>query len=378
MAVPQYTYLVADLRTNTILDELPLSEVRFNKPLCACGLFSATWQLDESSATRARDPYELTMPARRAIYAFRDDRPQWGGVLWTRVYDSTTHTVKLGAAEFWSYFDHRQVLPVLAANRPTDYIAGLVVDLHDTEQNEIARRLVALAQQHTGGDIGIEVDAVDSGIFRDRTYRGYELVDVGEALRQLAGVIDGPDIVFDVAPGRHTAPRRVLRLGEPQLGQTGSAHVWEVGGNVLEWSWPSDGTRMVTRAYATGKGIDLGLPIAVAEDPDRYREGWPLLESETGYSTVEDPDTLTDHADADQQAGRLPVVLPQLVTRGDIPPTAAEVDRGDDGRFIVPAGDLFAPKGIDTTLRVIDMAFEPSTAAERVTLTMAPLLDDIA
>jgi hypothetical protein len=55
------------------------------------------------------------------------------------------------------------------------------------------------------------------------------------------------------------------------------------------------------------------------------------------------------HADADQQVGRLPVVLPQLVTRGDIPPTATEVDRGDNGRFIVPKGDLFAPKGIDTT-----------------------------
>ena len=388
VAPPVYRYLVADLRTNAILAELPLHDVEFNKPLNASGAFSASWKLDRTPATLRVDPYDLTTPTRRVIYALRDDRPIWGGIIWTAEYDSEADTVRIGAGEFWSYFDHRKLVPVLDLAERADgtraapdpyYIAGLSVDLVDVEQNDIARHLVQLAQAHAGGDIGVEVDDTSSGIWRTRHYYGHSLADVGETLRQLCNVIDGPDIVFDVAPGRDGRIRRILRLGTPTLGQQGSGHVWEYradGGNVLRYSWPRDGTRMVTRAYATGDGVDLGTPIAVTEDRGALAT-WPLLESETLYSSVLEYDTLQGHADSDQHTGRLPVVLPRITVRGDVAPTAAEIDRGDDGRLVL-APDLWHRHGVDTAVRVVDMKFTPSQDAERVELTLAPLLDDIA
>lgn len=377
MVAPQYTYLIADTRTNTVLEEVPLDGVSFTKPLNDSGSFRGRWHLGRGSS--ALDPYRLTTPCKRAVYALRDGRPMWGGVIWSRDYDSTSRTVSLGAGEFWSYFDHRKVIPPLGSSPGLYTVAEQTVSFTNTDQNEIARQLVAEAQRHTAGDIGVELDGSLSYVDRDRTYHGYDLADTGEALRNLAEVHDGPDMVFDVLPpaGGSAAPRRVLRLGTPYLGQQGSAHVWEVGGNATGYRWKSDGTQMRTRAFASGEGVDLGTPIAVYEDTSRYDAGYVLLESESTYSGAERAATLNGHARADYEAGRAPVALVEVDVRGDIPPTAAEVDRGDDGRLVLP-GDEFHPDGWAGPVRVVEARFEPSASAERVALTMAPLLEDAA
>lgn len=261
MATPVYTYAIADLRTNVILEEVRLTGVKFNKPLNNSGRFDATWKL--GAKTAHLDAYDLTLPCKRVVYAFRDSRPMWGGIIWTRNYDSPTQTVKIGAGEFWSYFDHRKVLPLFTPNGTLTQVAGLNIVYTNQDQNFIARNLVQQAQFHTGGSIGITFDTTLTGTLRSRTYPGWDLTDTGGALRQLCDVIGGPDMVFDVLPGA-SAPTRILRLGTPWLGQQGSAHVWELGGNALSYEWPSDGTRMATRAYAVGEGVDLGTPIGVS------------------------------------------------------------------------------------------------------------------
>ncbi|MFB9687713.1 hypothetical protein [Amycolatopsis plumensis] len=375
VANPVYTYLLADLATNRILEEIRLTNVSFNKPLNDCGTFNGTWKL--GAKTAHLDPYDLSMPCRRVIYAFRDDRPMWGGIVWTRKYDSATQTVALGAAEWWSYFDHRKVLPLIPGSPDLTTVAGLSVTYTNADQNNIARGLVALAQTHTGGNIlVVPADTELSNIPRDRTYNGWDLTDVGHALENLSNVIDGPDLVFDVAPGT-AAPRRVLRVGTPWLGQQGSAWRWEMGGNVASYTWPSDGTRMATRAFATGQGVELGMPISVSEDTSKYADGFPLLELEKQYGSAEDEDTLDGHAEADQQTARMPVALPTIVVRGDVSPTAAEVNRGDDGWLVLPP-DPFHRAGFEGPVRIVDMGFKPGADAERVDLTLAPLLDGVA
>lgn len=378
MAAPVYSYQIADLATNTILEDVSLTGVKFNKPLNTGGKLNGTWKL--GAKTAHLDAYDLTMPCRRVIYAYRDDRPMWGGIIWTRAYDSTKQTVAIGAADWWSYFDHRKVLPAFTPDGTLTQVAGLSVSFSATDQNQIARQLVAIAQAHTGGDIlVVPADTASSAGVppRDRKYNGYDLTDLGDALSNLCNVINGPDIVFDVLPSTSGPPRRVIRIGTPSLGVQGSAHRWEVGGNVTQYGWPSDGTRMGTRAFATGQGIELGMPTAVSEDTTKYATGFRLLELESQYGSAEDASTLNDHAQADQETGRMPVVLPKLVVRGDTSPTAAEIDRGDDGWLIIPS-DLFHRAGWEGPVRIVDMAFTPGLVAERVELTMAPLLDGVA
>lgn len=386
MAAPVYTYMVHDLLTNIPLGDLPLTGVSYGKRLNDSGAASGSFHVENRRDPRriVRDPYDLTTPCKRCVYIYRDDVPQWGGIIWTRRYDSRTRTVQLGLGDWWTYYDHRKILPLLPTNPAVRYtVAEMVARFgHPApiDQNAIARGLLALAHQHPGGNLGVVADPVDSLITRERTYRGYELGDVGEALRQLAGVQNGPDLLFDVdrqlgADGR---PVRRLRLGDPGLGQQGSAWVFEYGGNVVDYTWPSDGTRYASRVLAAGEGMVEGTPIAVAESTDGYPTGWPLVETERGYSTVSDPSVLQAHADADLQAARRPVVLPQLEVRGERWPMVGEWNVGDDARVVIE--DDWLPDRVDTLARIVaaDMTPPEGDADEKVVLTMSPLLDDIA
>jgi hypothetical protein len=380
--LPSYTYLVADLMTNKTLAEVPLSKVKYSKKLNDSGKLSATLDLGDPEV-QIIDPYDLTTPVRRVIYALRDDTPIWGGLIWTRKYDSDSQQISLGCGDFWSYFDHRKVLPVLGPGAYDDlhYVATRPpVAWQNTEQNAIARGLIALAQSDPAGNIGITVvsDAAGFGRYLDRRYYGYQNADVGDALHKLAEVEDGPDMLFDVGPpGGSGRPTRLLRLGSPRLGQTGSAHVWEYGANLVSYAWPSDGTRMATRTFAAGDGIEAGTLIAVAEDHSRYDNGWPLLESEHGYSSVTDSAELRSHANSDQWVGRLPVVLPTLRIHGGLPPTTAEIGLGDDARVII--SDAFHAGGIDISMRIVGIDVSVADGGdENVTLTMNPLLEEVS
>jgi hypothetical protein len=176
-------------------------------------------------------------------------------------------------------------------------------------------------------------------------------------------------------------PTRMFKQGAPHLGQQGSAWVWEYGGNLVDYDWPSDGTRFASRTFASGTGMVEGTPIAVSEDASIYARGYPLMEAEGSYTTVSDPNTLQSHADADQEGARLPVVLPVLQVRGDMDPIVGAWGMGDDARVAI-CDDFFAayPAGLDTAMRIVAAEVTPpeGDAAETVKLTMAPVLDDIA
>ncbi|CAL9607764.1 hypothetical protein SUDANB95_05525 [Actinosynnema sp. ALI-1.44] len=378
---PEWTYTVHDLLTNVQLTELPLTGVGYSLVLNDAGEMSGSFRVDPRSSPkrRVRDPYDATMPCRRAVYAWRDGVPQWGGIIWTRRYDSDTGVVEIQCADWWSYFDHRKVLPLLSFPISVEFeIAELVASQSNVDQNAIARYLVTLAQSHTQGNIGIVADTTTSGITRTRNWYGFELQDTGEALRQLSRVLNGPDIHFGVSPSldANGRPVRTMRTGDPMLGQQGSAWVWEYGANVTRYTWPSDGSRYRKRVFAVGKGIEQGIPIAATQDDTR--PAWPLIEGEYGYSSVSEPSTLQAHADSDQIAARLPVVLPTLTVRGDRSPRIGEWSVGDDGRVII--GDDFMPHTIETSMRIVRADVTPAgdDADESVTFVMAPLLEDVA
>lgn len=394
---PQWTYLIADLATNKTIADVPLSQVRATKGVNMCGTLQASWVLSRHASTTKRDPYDLTTPARRVVYLLEDGAPRWGGIIWTSGYDSSTHTVTIGAADWWSYFDHRLILPVLTGwtTRPDGtrvqadpyYVSGLSTTYGGVEQNQLARNLITLAQSHTGGNIGITADSSSSGIFRDHTYLGSALKSVGSALANLAGVIDGPDVLFDAGPvDANGRPTRVLKLGTPRLGQTGSAHVWQDGGNIIGLKWSRSAAGMSTRRFASGKGIELGMPVAVTEDPAQYTNNrWPLLESTAGYDIEVAPtapyagySTLQGHADGDLSRTRSPVVLPTLVVRTDQAPSLGAMSPGDDGRLVIPAGHEFLRTGYDGPVRVAQIAFTPDArTVPSAELVCNPLLEGL-
>lgn len=366
-----WTYLIADTRTNVIIDELPLTGVRWTKVLNGSGQLQGTVNLgDRASGTR--DVYDLTRPVRRVVYAVRDEQPLWGGIIWASGYDGDKHTVDIAAADWWSYFDHRKVLEVLTLPAAATYVAGFSKIFTSQEQNTIARGLVTLAQSHTAGNIMITVDGSVSGINRAVTYEGYDLVDVGQALRDLASISDGPDIVFDVGGFDSTTgrPARIMRTGTPRLTQAGAAHRWDLGGNLLSYQWSSGGGVMATRAFAEGSGTDRGTQIAVSELTSRYADGWPLLETDDVYSGVSDFTELGRLADTLLTGYDLPVVAPRMKVAPNLEPRLGAVAVGDSGYLVLPADDEFFGEAKEIAVRVNTISVEiDEQGGETVTLS---------
>jgi len=362
-----YTYLVADLRGGTILDELPLSGVSFGKRLNDTGSLRAQLTVSDPGV-RAIEPRLLTEPGRTAVYVDRDGDLLWGGIVWTSRYSATSGVLEVGAADFLSYFEHRRVLGYPIATDGT-------VSYLDTDQLDIAAALVRLVQSHPGGDLDVEVHgATTSGVRRSVSYPASELKPVADALRDLANADGGFDFAVDVEYGPNGQPTRFLRLGYPRLGQPGAPHVWEYGANLIDFSWPRDAATMATRVFAQGSGDGATPLLRHAEDSDAYASGWALLEDATSQLDAADPALVDAYARGELAARHRPVVLPELTVRADRDPIVGTYSVGDDVRLVID-DPFFAGNQLDLTARLLGFEVTPGDDAglEHVTLTVAPI-----
>ncbi len=356
-----YTYLIADLRSGEILDELPFSGVSFDKKLNDTGSFRAQLSVDDPEI-RMREPRVLTEPGRTVVYVDRDGDLLWGGIVWTSRYSGANGVLELGASDLLSYFEHRLVLD------PSDLTKS--VTFTSTDQVAIARGLIDLAQSHPTGDLGIVfTGASSSGVLRTVSYSAADLKPVMDALRDLANADGGFDFTLDVRYGEDGDPVRFLRIGHPRLGQPGAPYVWEYGANLVDFSWPSDAASMATRVLAQG-----GSPYA--EDTGAYSAGWPLLEAAASPSDTDDTTMLTAFVKGELAARRRPVVLPELMVRADLDPVVGSYSVGDDARIIID-DPFFAGEQLDVTVRILGLEVTPGDDAgqEQVKLTVAPFLE---
>jgi hypothetical protein len=362
-----YTYLVADLRTGTILDELPLSGVSFDKRLNDTGSMRGQLRVDDPGL-RLREPRLLTEPGRTAVYVDRDGQLLWGGIVWTSRYSAANQTLEIGAADFLSYFEHRRVLanPVNPAG---------AVQFTDTDQLAIAGQLLQLAQSHPGGDLGVQVRGTAvSGVNRTVGYAAGELKPVADALRDLANADGGFDFAADVEYGPDGRPVRFIQFGHPRLGQPGGPHVWEYGANLVDFVWPRDAAQLATRTFAQGTSDGDTPLLAYAEDTAAYAANWPLLEDAASQLDTKDSNLVRAQARGELAARHRPVVLPELTVRADLDPVVGGYAVGDDIRLVID-DPFFAGDQVDVTMRLLGFEVTPGDDAdlEQVTLTVAPI-----
>lgn len=360
-----YRYLAADLLTNTILDELPLTDVWFDLVLNGAGSFTGRLPIADP-LVQAINPMGITIPGRTALYVDRDGVLLWGGILWTRGYDSADQALVLGGAEFESYFIDRYIT--------TDAVFAA------TDQLAIARSLITTAQASPSGNLGVVIGSETSGVLRDRTYEGFELKDVLSALQQLAAVDNGFDFAIDVAYVAGV-PTKSLRLNYPRRGQTAArtGWQWEFPGNIQSYTWPEDATTQAVRSWATGGGLGAGQLRASYTTTSSLDAGFPLLESKFAYGDVVEPATLQAHATADAKAMSLPVTIPTLMVRPDVDPTIGSYITGDEFRLRITDPRFPAPAaggaGLDTVKRITRIKVTPpGQKEESVLLTLGDVV----
>lgn len=361
----QYRYLFADVRTNDILAELPLTAVSFTQVLNSSGSFQGTI-LGSDAQELGYDITGSTEPARTAIYVDRDGVLIWGGIIWLRTWDSETQHFTFQAREFMSYFERRRITDTLV--------------YENQDQLFIAQDLITLAQGATGGDIGLVVPNNVSGVLVNRIYFDYEFKDVAGAIKDLSNQQDGFDVNIDVAYDNLLEPRKYLRTDYPQRGiqyvsSNPDAIVFEFPGNIVTYEWPDDGAQTANTMYGIGPNSNEAKIRATAVSPtDQITAGWPLLEDTVSYTDQYDPDLLYQQTLGEVTARQVAVVTPKIVVPAYASPVLGSYKTGDECLLRI-TDDRFPNNGsgfgLAQVFRIVAIAVQPGEdGPERVTLTL--------
>lgn len=355
-----YRYLFADLVTNSILAELPITGVNFTQALNSAGTFTGTLLLSGVNAEQM-NVSNATIPGRTAVYVDRDGVLVWGGVLWSREYNSADQHLRLTAREFESYLERRRITTTQAFT--------------NVDQFTIAQTLVNQAQAMSGGNIGITVPTNTSGVTVSKTYYSYEYKTLYSALLDLSRATNGFDFNIQVSYDGGGNPTKNLVLSYPKSGTRYSATnpnglVFEFpAGNVVEYSYPEDGSIAANNVYAVGAGSNEGKLIATGVDSTKVAAGWPLLEDSVNYGDITDTVLLQDLANGQVAAVAYPPTTLRLITPPSQNPTLGTYFIGDDVRIRV-TDDRF-PTGLDATYRLVALNVTAGeNGPERATLTL--------
>lgn len=297
------TLYYGDLRTGQVIDELVPTGCSWKQVLNTAG------QVDQvtvaGAEVRAKQLRRSCPAARTFLVVDVDGVLQEGGPVWSRTWDADKRQLTLGAAGLWSLWDHRLVVPVLAAGQR---VQGATYTPTPSDLGGLARQLVGLAMSHTGGQVPLVHSAPVPAGDRVETYYGWELANLGNELRQLTQrQVAAPDIRFRPrwATGSQLRVEWVMEAGteaQPLLTQIGDDWVLDASvrkSQVLKLGTDEDATLMGWRGWVTGNGMEADILIGLEDRaPDYVAAGYPLLEVEESRSTVTEQETVDGYADA--------------------------------------------------------------------------------
>jgi hypothetical protein len=346
-----YRAVFCDLRTDQVIDVLPLRDVEYDDYIGKVGSLSGTIPVpDPEIGRRVRRVVE----GRTALYLERDGEIWWGGIVWTVTPQSDENgvlTVPVQAATFDSYAARRRIRNDLGY--PTQDRADTVADLW------------RFMQSGPGGDIGVLTGVGASNLPPEQvSWRGIDDVPVDEAISQVLGG-DG-ELEYRIAVFRDPvsgARIRQLQTGTPRIVSTAAELVLDRPGTVLSYSFPRDATRGGTTCRvrgADGSGGDLSggaKPMLSTEAVAQalIDGGHPRIDLSAERSDITQQSKLNARAAAELRTAAGAVVVPAVRIRlGEGVPSAL---LGRTARLRIV--DEWFQEGLDGRYRVVGLRVSP-------------------
>jgi len=287
--VATWRVINTDLKTGTVLGELPVQDFSFADVLNSDGNFAVSLPLVTTTPTgrltNDASAIQITEadlePGANALYFERDGAILWGGIVWGVKGNVASNALAVSGAGFNSYFRRRYIR--LDATHST------------VDQLDIARAFIDNAQTVAEGSIGIgTTDSNTSGVTRDITYNAYERKNVADALSQLANVNGGFDYRFHSFRNGSGVITTEFRVSYPATGRT-TNFVFELGTNVQLLDFEFSGGALTNTVDAVGAGDGSDMLIRTAQNTASLADK-PLLESVLPLADVSAEATLDTHA----------------------------------------------------------------------------------
>src|SRR3954463_15169497 len=105
--MPRVSYVFGDVLTGAVIQEIDCQGVSMSRGF-GQGELRASFQLDQSGKDN-RDLLAATQEGRCFVIAERNDQPIWGGIVWSRTYQSQAKIFELYCRAFEHYPEYRFV-----------------------------------------------------------------------------------------------------------------------------------------------------------------------------------------------------------------------------------------------------------------------------
>lgn len=343
-----YDFIVYDAVTGVKVDRLPFTSFSWTKRLNQSSQWSGAIPLD---IPRGLDT-EVLAPGRGKVCVFRDGVYLFGGLVWGATANLDSGTYNLTGADVFSQYERLH----LTSTRSWT----------DTEQLTIAAGLVAEGAALGGLPLGV-TNSGNSGVRRDRTYRGYEHHSVGKLIAELAACELGFD--WSIAhTGSELNPEDRIHFGWPYIGRDydivlSKANCWGI-------NWTLDGKNLARKVFGVGAGSgrEMVRATATTSTPSAVP-----LHAVVAHKDVSRADTLAEHARADLKRLDHPTEVLSAQVRPDGPVGIGAFDVGDIHRVSLDSG----PFSLGGYWRIMEYKVDISSDVEQLSLTSAPKADTI-
>ena len=288
MAEDGFRVFVGDVRTGVIDAYLPVvrESLKWGQRLNAAGPIGVRVKA-KSKEARHLDLRTITTTTKQFLGVSYGETILECGPILGRSYDIETESLELSAVGIWSIFDRRKNVPG-SALLPGAVPAKSKIDIYRGHLGSIARELVRISIQDNpyGGDLPIILPANIPGTAHERHYKGYHLGWLGEDLRELTKVEDGPDIRFRprFASGVDNRVEWVMEHGKVDiLQQAGPDWRWDASvsrSGVGKLGVDQDGSEVAAMTWAPGAGQEQAMKLRTAQYLALVQAGYPWTEAE--------------------------------------------------------------------------------------------------
>lgn len=339
-------FILGDMLTGRRIQTVPVVSGSWSDTLNGQGEVTVTVSMRDPDVKKLGIT-QSALPAKAFLAAVEGDTILQAGPILSHEWEVASSKLILRAGGLWSYFDRRVLLPVLAGRLPSDpttdtNFRAVSIDPNDPWPTDtrsslqgIAVSIVAQALSWPSGNVPVILPAVIPGD-SVRRYRGAEMAPVGQRLRELTQVEDGPDIQF--LP-RWTVDRLgiewVMRVGTPTqpLIFSDVNPVFNVGvakSSVSKFRVQVNGSNIGSYGFAGGGRVSDATLTTVSYDPNLIAAGFPQFDLiDTAHSTVELAATLQKYSDELVMRGRKPIQTWSFTHQLSVHPFLAGFNVGD-------------------------------------------------
>lgn len=272
-----------------------------------------------------------------------------GGLSGPRTWDrgdTSSGTVTIRGASWMGWLARRHITSTLTYT--------------DAEQYDIAADVLGWCQTGTpgkdGGDLAVELirEPTNTGRTRDRVYDGHELKSVRDVIAELGEVDDGFEWLPTADwPAADPAPRRLIRLGYPNLGDAAGPYpVITDGDRAIVTAETYDAANLSTVVHATGQAVDPSADDRPVQTAAAVAAGIPKVEQVISHDTTSNPSTLLKHAVAELHRSQANyAVTARLLDHAKYPPGSFRP--GDRVRVTATGDGMHAPAAGEHLWRVV-------------------------